>query len=125
MNYINKEAKEIATKLNIDHEINSIAKQPAFITIKDHQQNFNTNPSYRLTDPTKSETQSCLVLYSFCANLLHSLIMWLMVSALSPQFIYSRFDMIGSYDVVLCCVLGRFFLCQFPVFPSEMLHISR
>ena len=30
-------------------------------------------------------TQSCLVLYSFCANLLHSLIMWLMVSSLSPH----------------------------------------
>ena len=26
-------------------------------------------------------TQSCLVLYSFCANLLHSLIMWLIVSS--------------------------------------------
>ena len=30
-------------------------------------------------------TQSCLVLYSFCANLLHSLIMWLIVSSLSPH----------------------------------------
>ena len=30
-------------------------------------------------------TQSCLALYSFCANLLHSLIMWLIVSSLSPQ----------------------------------------
>ena len=49
--------------------------------------------------------------YSFCANLLHWLIMWLMVSSLSPQrtfaillrLIFSRFDMIGSYGVVLCC----------------------
>ena len=29
--------------------------------------------------------QSCLALYSFYANLLHSLIMWLMVSSLSPH----------------------------------------
>ena len=28
-------------------------------------------------------TQSCLVLYSFCANLLHLLIMWLMVSSVT------------------------------------------
>ena len=28
-------------------------------------------------------TQLCLILYSFCANLLHSLIMWLIVSSLS------------------------------------------
>ena len=56
-------------------------------------------------------TQSCLALYS-CANLLHSLIMWLIVWSLSPHSlhllfllrrIYSRFDMIGSYGVVLCC----------------------
>ena len=32
-------------------------------------------------------TQSCLTLYSFCANLLHSLIMWLIVSSLSPYII--------------------------------------
>ena len=30
-------------------------------------------------------TQSCLVLHSFCSNLLHSLIMWLIVSSLSPH----------------------------------------
>ena len=40
MNNINKEAKEIATKLNIDHKINSIAEQSAFITIKDHKLSF-------------------------------------------------------------------------------------
>ena len=33
-------------------------------------------------------TQSCLALYSFCANLLHSLIMWLMVSSLSPHSLH-------------------------------------
>ena len=33
-------------------------------------------------------TQSCLALYSFCASLLHSLIMWLMVSSLSPQSLH-------------------------------------
>ena len=41
-------------------------------------------------------TQSCLALYSFCANLLHSLIMWLMVSSLSPH----------SLHLLFCCVLS-------------------
>ena len=41
-------------------------------------------------------TQSCLVLYSFCANLLHLLIMWLMVSSLSWH----------SLLLLLCCVLS-------------------
>ena len=36
-------------------------------------------------------TQSCLVLYFFCANLLHSLIIWLMVSSLSPHSLYLLF----------------------------------
>ena len=41
-------------------------------------------------------TQSCLALYSFCVNLLHSLIMWLMVSSLSPH----------SLHLLFCCVLS-------------------
>ena len=36
-------------------------------------------------------TQLCLVLYSFCANLLHSLVMWLMVSSLSPHRLHLLF----------------------------------
>ena len=44
--------------------------------------NFNfLNVSQGITLPT----QSCLALYSFCVNLLHLLIMWLMVSSLSPH----------------------------------------
>ena len=57
-------------------------------------------------------TQSCLALYSFSANLLHSFITWLIVSSLSPHRLhllfccvlsYPRFDMIGSYGAVVCC----------------------
>ena len=36
-------------------------------------------------------TQSCLVLYSFCANFLHSLIMWFIVSSLSPRSLHLLF----------------------------------
>ena len=41
-------------------------------------------------------TLSCLPLYSFCSNLLHSLIMWLIVSFLSPH----------SLHLLFCCVLS-------------------
>ena len=41
-------------------------------------------------------SQSYLVLYPFCANLLHSLIMWLMVSSLSPH----------NLHLLFCCVLS-------------------
>ena len=66
----------------------------------------------RISQRISLPTQSCLALYSFYANLLHSLIMWLIVSSLSPhslhllfflRLIYSCFDMIGFYGVVLCC----------------------
>ena len=39
-------------------------------------------------------TQLCLVFYCFCTNLLHSLIMWLIVSSLSPHILHLLF----------CCV---------------------
>ena len=41
-------------------------------------------------------TESCLVFYSFCANLLHSLIMWVMVPSLSPH----------NLHLLFCCVLS-------------------
>ena len=53
--------------------------------------NLNSLHNYQwITLPT----QSCLVLY-FCANLLHSLIIWLMVSSLSPH----------NLHLLFCCVL--------------------
>ena len=52
-------------------------------------------------------TKSCLLLYSFRANLLHSLMMWLMVSSLSPHNLYLLFCCILWYDWFLwrCFVL--------------------
>ena len=41
-------------------------------------------------------TQSYLVSYSFCANLLHSLIMWLIVSSLSPHSLHLLFRCVLS-----------------------------
>ena len=48
-------------------------------------------------------TQSCLTLYFFCANLLHSVIMWLIVSSLSPH----------SLPLLFCCVLSILALIWF------------
>ena len=49
--------------------------------------------------------QSCLVLYSFCANLLHSLIMRLTISSLSPH----------NLHLLFCCLLRGAFN-KFPTF---------
>ena len=50
-------------------------------------------------------TQSCLVLYSFCANLLHSLIMRLMVSSLSTHRLHLLFCWVLSILALIWLVL--------------------
>ena len=52
---INQEAKRLATDLNIADRAEQIAHTDAFITLKDHKENFHTNPKYRLINPAKSE----------------------------------------------------------------------
>ena len=86
-------------------------------------------------------TQSCLTLYSLCANLLHSLIIWLMVSSLSPHSLHLLFCWILSILALIWLILMVLFcaairrdsvsLLKFPflshvqVLTSEILFISR
>ena len=51
---VNIEAKNIAKDLNIDDRVNMMTNQESFITIKDHKEDFNVNPKYRLLNPAKS-----------------------------------------------------------------------
>ena len=55
VNRINVEAKEIAKKLELDDRIECLTQKQAFITIKDHKQNFINKPECRLINPTKTE----------------------------------------------------------------------
>ena len=86
-------------------------------------------------------TQSCLDLYSFCANLLHSLIMWLIFSSLSPHSLHLLFCCVLSILALIwlvlmalsCAVIRRDsvsllrfpFLSQVQVFWCKMLFIRR
>ena len=86
-------------------------------------------------------SQSCLALYFFCANLLHSLTMWLMVVSLSPQNQHLLFCCVLSIIALISFVLMALFcdaiwrnhvsLLKFPFFSQvqvwscEMLFISR
>ena len=60
-------------------------------------------------------TQSCLALYSRCANLLHSLIIWLMVSSLLPH----------SLHLLFCCVLSFLALIWFVLMALSCTAIRR
>jgi len=52
---INNEAKNIATNLLIDDRAECMAERQAFITLKDHKDNFENKPTCRLINPAKSE----------------------------------------------------------------------
>ena len=65
---------------------------------------------------TTLPTQSCIVLYSFCANLLHSLIMWLMVSSLSPHSLHLLFCCVLSILALIWLVLMALFCADYPYY---------
>ena len=52
---INMEAKNIAKKIQLSDRIECLPKTPAFITLKDHKDNFQSSLHCRLINPSKSE----------------------------------------------------------------------
>ena len=54
-NIIDSQAKSIAQEFNIDNHTEQIAKQQAYITLKDHKDNSANHPTCRLINPAKSE----------------------------------------------------------------------
>ena len=52
---IDSEALTIASKLELEDRIERLADDKAFITIKDHKDNFINNPKCRLINPAKSQ----------------------------------------------------------------------
>ena len=52
---INFELQQITNDLSISDQVEIMASKEAFISIKDHKENFETNPKYRVINPAKSE----------------------------------------------------------------------
>ena len=55
MTNINKEAKCTAERLHLDDRVEEFNQPEAFVTLKDHKENFRNNPKCRLLNPAKSE----------------------------------------------------------------------
>ncbi|PFX28035.1 hypothetical protein AWC38_SpisGene7288 [Stylophora pistillata] len=53
---LDSQSAKIAERLKLDDRIEKLAKEDAFITLKDHKPNFQDNPSCRLINPSKPET---------------------------------------------------------------------
>ena len=49
------EAKHISKKLELDNRIECLAKNPAFISLKDHKPSFQSSLPSRLITPSKSD----------------------------------------------------------------------
>ena len=52
---INLEAKSKSTKLKISDRVKRNARTPTFMTLKDHKDNFYSNLTCRLINPSKNE----------------------------------------------------------------------
>ena len=52
---IDQEAKRLYKELNLEDRMECYAKRPAFITLKDHKENFKSNQKCRIIKPSKSE----------------------------------------------------------------------
>ena len=52
---INLESKYIAKSLKLSDRVDCLARTPAYITLKDHKENFSSNPTCRLINPSKNE----------------------------------------------------------------------
>ena len=53
---ISMEAKSISTKLKISDRVERIARTPAFVTLKEHKDNFHSNPACRLINSSKNKS---------------------------------------------------------------------
>ena len=52
---INLEAKLIAENLEISDRVDIMSRNEAYITLKDHKENFQNNPKVRLINPAKTQ----------------------------------------------------------------------
>ena len=52
---MDKEAKKLSIELNLENRMECYTKRPAFITLKDHKENFKSNQKCCLINASKSE----------------------------------------------------------------------
>ena len=55
VNMINKGAFECAKRLDLEDRMEKLQTSEAYITVKDHKEDFNVKPSFRLINPSKTD----------------------------------------------------------------------
>ena len=110
---INMETKNIAKKVQRSDRIEGLAKNPAFITLKDHKDNFQSSLHCHLINPSKTElgivSKSILEnINQHLVNLLHvkqwknsvSVIEWLRNIEDKKSCIFIKFDITEPYPSI-------------------------
>ena len=68
---IDRESKKFAKTLSLDDKMECYSDNPAYITLKDHKENFRNNTKCRLINPSKSEVG--VVSKSYLSNIIASI----------------------------------------------------
>ena len=68
---IDRESKKFAKTLSLDDKMEYFSDNPAYITLKEHKENFRNNTKCRLINPSKSEVG--LVSKSYLSNIIASI----------------------------------------------------
>ena len=71
INRINVETTNIVTKLGIEDRVEQLSERNAYMTVKDHKEEFPEKISFRLINPSKSEIGKSV--QSYLTNLIKRL----------------------------------------------------
>ena len=52
---INREARKVAKAFDVTDRVDTMEKQECLIMLKDHKEDYSTNPKYQLLNPTKHQ----------------------------------------------------------------------
>ncbi len=117
---INKEAKRIATSLNIADRIEVTAKQEAYIALKHHEDNIANNPTCRLINPAKTNITrvSKMILESINLKVreytkgnqwksTHEVIKWLTNLRSKQSLTFVVFDIVHFYPSISIAILNN------------------
>ena len=127
---LNKAAYTIAHKLGLDDRMERLQNSEAYITAKDHKENFNSNPSFRLINPSKTDIGkvSKVILDKINKELLaktkvnqwkstKAAIDWFKGINNKKKCKFLKFDIVNFYPSINEEILEKF--QKFRVFPNE------
>ena len=117
---INAELQMITSKLSIGDRVDTMATRNAFVTLKDHKDNFDSHPKCRLINPSKSELgKVSKVIIDNINNKIRStlnvnqwknsssVIEWFQTINNKPNHTFISFDIVNMYENPCCSTITK------------------